>query len=119
MNNSEDKSSSSPHGKQQQNDSTKAKAKGSNKEVISKKPIRKIQAKVQSQESAIRKTEKDSVKPTKVNQDAKAGTGNNEECHDPSVNNSEYQNDMEQESKNDHDQNGALVLNSSTPEIVS
>ena len=36
MNNSEDKSSSSPHGKQQQNDSTKAKAKGSNKEVIPK-----------------------------------------------------------------------------------
>ncbi|RZB86315.1 Protein WVD2-like 4 isoform B [Glycine soja] len=119
VNKSADKSCSSPHGKQQQNDPTKAKAKGSNKEVISKKPIRKIQAKVQSQESAIRKTEKDSVKPTKVNQDAKAGTGNNEECHDPSVNNSEYQNDMELESKNELDQNVALVLNSSPPEIVS
>lgn len=119
MNKSADKSCSSPHGKQQQNDPTKAKAKGSNKEVISKKPIRKIQAKVQSQESAIRKTEKDSVKPTKVDQDAKAGTGNNEECHDPSVNNSEYQNDMELESKNELDQNVALVLNSSPPEIVS
>lgn len=110
MNTSEEKPSSSPHGKQQQNDSTKAKVKG-NKEVISKKPIRKTQAKVQSQESAIRKPEKDSVKSTKINQDSKAGTGNNEECHDPPVKNSEYQNEVAQ--------NGALVLNSSTPEIVS
>lgn len=119
MNHSDDKSCSSPHAKQQQNDSTKAKVKGTNKEVISKKPIRKTQAKVQSQETAIGKTEKNPVKSTKINQDVKAGTGNNEECHDPPVCNSEYQDDMELESKTELTQNGALVLNSSTPEIVS
>ncbi|TKY53192.1 WAVE-DAMPENED 2 [Spatholobus suberectus] len=117
VNNSDDKSCSSPHGKQQRNESTKAKVKG-NKEVISKKPIRKTQAKLQSQETEIRKTEKDCVRSTKINQDAKTGTGNNEECHDPPVNNSEYQNDMELESKNELAQNVALVLNSSTPDIV-
>ncbi|CAJ1967315.1 unnamed protein product [Sphenostylis stenocarpa] len=118
VNHSDDKSCSSPHAKQQQNDSTKAKVKGSNKEVISKKPIRKTQAK-QPQETAIGKTENDTVKSTKINQDVEAGTGNNEECHEPPVDNSGYQNDMELESKNELPQNGALVLNSSTPEIVS
>ncbi|XP_020233110.1 protein WVD2-like 4 [Cajanus cajan] len=118
VNNSEEKSCSSPHGKQQQNDTIKAKIKG-NKEVISKKPIRKTQPKPQSQETAIRKTEKDSVSTAKISQDAKADTGNNEECHDPPVNNSEYQNEMKLESKDDLAQNGALVLNSSTPEIIS
>ncbi|KAL2327326.1 hypothetical protein Fmac_020753 [Flemingia macrophylla] len=118
VNSSEEKSSSNPHGKQQQNDLTKAKVKG-NKEEISKKPIRKTQPKLQPQETAIKKTEKDSVSSAKINQDAKAGAGNNEECHDPPVNNSEYQNEMELESKDDLAQNGALVLNSSTPEIVS
>ncbi|KAK7392725.1 hypothetical protein VNO78_21171 [Psophocarpus tetragonolobus] len=117
VNNSEDKSCSSPRGKQQQNDATKAKVKGSNKEVISKKPVRKTQAKLQSQEAAIRKTEKDSERLTKVNQDA--NTGSNDECYDPPVKNSEYQNDMELETKNDHAQNGELVFNSSTSEIVS
>ncbi|KAG2403532.1 hypothetical protein LR48_Vigan02g017400 [Vigna angularis] len=119
VNHSDDKSCSSPHAKQQQNDSTKAKVKGTNKEVISKKPIRKIQAKLQSQETAIGKTENNSVKPTKINQDVKASTGNNKECHDPPVCNSEYQDDMELESKTELTQNDALVLNSSTPEIVS
>lgn len=114
VNNSEDKSCSSPRGKQQQNDSTKAKVKGY-KDVISKKPIRKTQAKQQSQETATSKTERDSV----TSQDAKAGIGSNEESQDPPVNNSEYQNGMEPESQNDHAQNGALVLNTSTPEIVS
>ncbi|RDX64993.1 Protein WVD2-like 4, partial [Mucuna pruriens] len=111
VNNSEDKYCSSPQAKQQQNDPNKAKVKGNNKEVISKKPNRKSQAKHQSQETAIRKTEKDSVRSNKVNQDAKAGIENNEECHDPAVNNSEYENEIAQ--------NGALALNSSTPEIVS
>lgn len=59
-NNSEDKSCSSPHGKQQQNDSIKAKVKGY-KDVSSKKPIRKTQTKPQSQEKAITKTENDSA----------------------------------------------------------
>ncbi|KAK7345201.1 hypothetical protein VNO77_15777 [Canavalia gladiata] len=111
-NNSEDKSSSSPHGKQQQNDSTKAKVKGY-KEVISKKPLRKTQPKMQSQENTIKKTEKDFVK-----QDGKKGIGGNEKCKDPPVKNSEHENELELESGNDVVEKGAVVLNSSTPEIV-
>ncbi|XP_027365334.1 protein WVD2-like 4 isoform X2 [Abrus precatorius] len=123
VNNSEDKSCSSPQAKQQQNDSAKAKVKGY-KDVISKKPIIKTQSKLQSQENAIRKTERDSVRSTTSkasgnNQDAKAGIGSNEEYQDPPVNNSEHQNIMELEPENDLAQKGALVLNSSTPEIVS
>lgn len=122
-NNSEDKSCSSPHGRQQhKNDSAKAKANG-NKDVVSKKPIRKSQAKQQSQEVAITKTEKDSVRSVTttsteavsgINQDAKAGIGSyEEECQDPPVVDiSEYQNDLAQSG-------AALVLNTSTPEIVS
>ena len=122
MNNSEDKSCSSPRGKQQQNDSTKAKVK-SYKDVTSKKPISKTQAKPQSKEIGSRKTEKESVKSkSKVSensQDAKHCIGSNEECQDPLANNSEYQNGMKLLSENGHAQNSSLVLNSSTPEIVS
>ncbi|KAK7278763.1 hypothetical protein RJT34_23799 [Clitoria ternatea] len=116
VNNNPEKSCSSPCGKQQQNDSTKAKVKG-NKEVISKKPIRKTQPKLQSQENAMRKTERDSVRSTTGK--ASEIKHDDEECHDPPVNISDHGNNMELESKNDLAQNGALILNSSTPEVVS
>lgn len=108
-NNSEDKSSSGQHGKQQPNDSIKAKVKGF-KDVSSKKPIRKTQTKPQSQEMATTKTEKDSAKNmvSDISQDAKAG---NEECKDPVVDISEYHNEIAQ--------NSGLVSITSTPEIVS
>lgn len=92
--------------------------------MISNKPIRKTQTKLQPKEIAIRKTEGDSVSSTTskvlgISQDAKACVGSNEEYQDPSVNNSECQNDMELEPENDHGQNSALVINSSTPKVVS
>ncbi|PNY04849.1 hypothetical protein L195_g001280, partial [Trifolium pratense] len=122
-NNSEDKSSSILHEKQQQNDSTKAKTKGY-KDVSSKKPIKKTQAKVQSQEIAVTKTELDSARSTAnegsiiINQDANADIRESiEECKDPPVDISEYQNGVELESQNDLDHNRELVLIESTPEI--
>lgn len=123
-NNSEDKSSSIPHEKQQKNDSIKAKVKGY-KDVSSKKPIKKTQAKVQSQEIAVTKTEMDSVMSSTnevsvIDQDAKTSiVEGSEECKDPTVNISEYQNGIEQESQNGLSQNSVLVLNASTPDIVS
>ncbi|XP_027349347.1 protein WVD2-like 4 [Abrus precatorius] len=97
-NSGEDKSCSSPHGKQQQNDSTKAKG---HKDVISKKPIRKSQAKLKSQENVI--------------------TGSKEECEDSHVENSECKNEMELQSETGHPipPNSSLLLNSTTPELVS
>ncbi|KAJ1392757.1 TPX2, C-terminal [Sesbania bispinosa] len=94
----EDKSCSSPLEKQQQNDSTKAKVKG-HKDVISKKPIKKIQAKLKSEENAT--------------------TVTNEECQYLHVNNSECKIDMELQCETDHPPNSALLLNSTTPELVS
>lgn len=123
-NNSEDKSSSSPHEKQQQNDSFKAKVKGYKDIITSKKPIKKTQAKLQSQEIEVTKIEISSIRSTTnevsvINQDAKAVIESNEECKDTTVHISEYQNGMELQSQNDLSQNSALVLNASTPEIVS
>ncbi|KAJ1390665.1 TPX2, C-terminal [Sesbania bispinosa] len=94
----EDKSCSSPREKQQQNDSTKAKVKG-HKDVVSKKPIRKIQSKLKSEENAT--------------------TVTNEECQHPHVNNLECKSGMELQLETDHPPNGALLLNSTTPELVS
>ncbi|CAL0310021.1 unnamed protein product [Lupinus luteus] len=111
----EDKSCSSPHGKQQQNDSTKAKVKG-NKDVISKKPIKKSQEKLhQSQETVTDKTEGDSVKCTMkiitgINQVAEACNGSNEEYQDPHVKNSECKNEMELECETDLPPNGAILV---------
>ncbi|XP_057451595.1 protein WVD2-like 4 isoform X2 [Lotus japonicus] len=116
--NLEDKSCSSPRVKQQLNDSTKAKVKGY-KDVISKKPNKKSQAKLQPQETATNnnKTESDSTsKVSETNQDAKAGVGSNEECQDLPVSNAEFQNGMVQ---NDLAENGDLDLNTYTAEIVS
>ncbi|CAJ2632210.1 unnamed protein product [Trifolium pratense] len=90
-------SCTSPRGNQQQNDSTKAKTiiKGHNKEVISKKPMRKTQAKVKCQENATK--------------------GSNEECQSPHVNNSEFKDDIEQQSETDHPANDyAQALDSTT-----
>ncbi|KAK2364518.1 TPX2 (targeting protein for Xklp2) protein family [Trifolium repens] len=87
----------SPRGNQQQNDSTKAKTiiKGHNKEAISKKPMRKTQAKVKCQENETK--------------------GSNEECQNPHVNNSEFKNDIEQQSETDHPANDyAQTLDSTT-----
>lgn len=92
--------------------------------MSSKKPIKKTQAKVQSQEITVTKTEMDSVvsstnKVSVIDQDAKTSiVEGSEECKDPIVNISEYQNGMEQESQNGLAQNSVLVLNASTPEIV-
>ncbi|XP_057427366.1 protein WVD2-like 4 isoform X2 [Lotus japonicus] len=117
--NSEDKSCSSPRVKQQLNDSTKAKIKGY-KDVISKKQNKKSQAKLQPQETATNKTERDSTsKVSETDQGAKAGVGSNEECQDLPVSNAEFQNGMVLESQNDLAENGDLALNSSTTEIVS
>ncbi|KAK7337341.1 hypothetical protein VNO77_17908 [Canavalia gladiata] len=98
MNNSsgEDKSCSSPHGKQQLNDSIKSK---DHKDVISKKPIRKIQARLKSQENVT--------------------TGSKEECQDPHVNNSECKSEMELPSETGHPPSSALLINSTAPELVS
>jgi len=123
-NSSEDKPSSIPHEKQQKNDSTKAKVKGY-KDMSTKKPIKRTQAKVQSQEIAVTKTEKDSIMSSTnevsvINQDAKTSiVEGSEECKDSTVNISEYQNGIEQESQNGLAQSSVLVLNASTPEIVS
>lgn len=76
----------------------KSKVKG-HKDVISKKPIRKSQAKLKCEENATR--------------------GSNEECQHPHVNNSECKNDMELPSETDHPPNSALLINSTTPELVS
>ncbi|RDY07659.1 Protein WVD2-like 4, partial [Mucuna pruriens] len=95
-NSGEDKYCSSPRGKQQQNDSNKVKGQ---KDVISKKPIRKTQAKMKSKENVT--------------------TASKEECQDPHVNNSECKNDMDLQSEMGHSPNSALLLNSTTPELVS
>ncbi|CAI8602324.1 unnamed protein product [Vicia faba] len=123
-NSSEKKSSLSSHEKQQQNDSTVAKVKDF-KDVSSKKPVRKTQAKVQLQEIAVTKTEMGSVKTIITNnvpvtgQDAKVDIGEgNEESKDPPVDISEYQNEIELESLNELTQSTTLV-NASAPEIVS
>ncbi|RYR32904.1 hypothetical protein Ahy_A10g047432 isoform F [Arachis hypogaea] len=83
---------------QQENDSNSNKSKGkghTNKEVISKKAITRTQSKVQSRE----------IKGTK---------GSSEECQNQDVNNN-----MELKSETDVAQNGAVILNSTAPEVVS
>lgn len=93
--------------------------------MSSKKPIRKTQANVQTQEIAVTKTEMDSVESVTndiqvIEQDAKADIGeDNEESKDPPLDISEYQNEMELESLNELAKSSTLVLNASTPEIVS
>lgn len=79
------------------NDSTKGKKKGHN-DVISKKPIKKTQVKLKSQENAT--------------------TESNGECQHPHANNSECKNDIELPSETDNPQHSALLLNSTTPELV-
>ncbi|KAK7284755.1 hypothetical protein RJT34_19508 [Clitoria ternatea] len=98
MNNNagEDKCCSSPRGKQQNNDSTKEKG---HKDVNPKKSIRKVQAKLRSQENAT--------------------IASKEECQDPHVNKSECKIDMERHSETDHPPNSACLLNATTPELVS
>ncbi|XP_061372121.1 protein WVD2-like 4 [Gastrolobium bilobum] len=96
-NSEEDKSCSSPRGKLQHNDSTKEKVKG-HKDVISKKPIKQTQAKLKSQENAT--------------------TGSNEEYQYPHVNNSKGKIVLELQAEIDHPPNSALLLNSTTPELV-
>lgn len=95
-NSGEDKTCSIPRGKQQQNDSNKVKG---HKDMVSKKPIRKTQAKLKSQEN---------VTPE-----------NKEQCQDTHVNNSECKNDMELQSETGHAPNSTLLLNSTTPELLS
>jgi len=90
-NSGEDKSCSSPRGKQQQNDSNKGKG---HKDVISKKPIQKTHAKLKSEK-------------------------NNKELQVPHDNNSECKNDMELQSEPGHASNSDLLLNSTTSELVS
>ncbi|CAL5207497.1 unnamed protein product [Lathyrus oleraceus] len=113
-NSSENKSSSSAI----------AKVKGY-KDMSSKKPIRKTQANVQTQEIAVTKTEMDSVEYVTndirvIEQDAKADIGEgNEESKDPPLDITEYQNEMELESLNELAKSSTLVLNASTSEIVS
>ncbi|KAE9590778.1 hypothetical protein Lal_00023193 [Lupinus albus] len=94
------------------NDSTKAKVKG-NKDVISKKSMKKSQAKLHhSQETVTNKTEDDSVKcctmniVTGINQVVEACNGSNEEYQ-----HLEYETDLPS--------NGAILLNSTTPELIS
>ncbi|GAU17533.1 hypothetical protein TSUD_340770 [Trifolium subterraneum] len=90
-------SCTSPRGNQQHNDSTKGKTiiKG-HKEVISKKQMRKTQAKVKCQENATKGS-------------------NEEECQNPHVNNSEFKDDIEQQSETDHPENDyAQALDSTT-----
>lgn len=88
-NSGEDKTCSIPRGKQQQNDSNKVKG---HKDMVSKKPIRKTQAKLNSKENVT--------------------TENKEECQDPhDVNNSECKNEMELQSETVHAPNSALLLN--------
>ncbi|XP_022635019.1 protein WVD2-like 4 isoform X2 [Vigna radiata var. radiata] len=98
MNNNsvEDKCSSSPRGKQQQNDSNKGKG---HKDVISKKQIPKNHSKLKSEENV---------------------TIENKEFQVPDNNNSECKNDMElQQCEPGHASNTALLLNSTTTELLS
>ncbi|CAK8571274.1 unnamed protein product [Lathyrus sativus] len=100
-----------------------AKVKGF-KGVSSKKPIRKTQDSVQTQEITVTKTKLDSVESVTndvqvIKQDVKADIGEgNEESKDSPLDISEYQNGMELESLNELAQSSTLVLNASTPEIV-
>lgn len=55
-NNGDEKACSSPRVKQQENEPSRSKIKGDHKDVNPKKPNRKIQAKVQTQESASNKS---------------------------------------------------------------
>ncbi|KAE9585338.1 hypothetical protein Lal_00018044 [Lupinus albus] len=115
----EDKSCSSPHGKNHQNDSTKAlKVKGHNhKDVISKKQIKKSQTILHSEETATNKSEGDSMKNVAVmNQDAEAFTGSNEEYPNEHVNSS---NDIELECETELPTSDAILLNLTTPDLVS
>ncbi|WVZ07222.1 hypothetical protein V8G54_020568 [Vigna mungo] len=97
MNNNsvDDKYCSSPRGKQQQNDSNKGKG---HKDVISKKQIPKNHSKLKSEENV---------------------TIENKEFQVPDNNNSECKNDMELQCEPGHASNSALLLNSTTTELVS
>ncbi|XP_017417455.2 protein WVD2-like 4 isoform X5 [Vigna angularis] len=94
-NSGEDKCCSSPRGKQQQNDSNKGKG---HKDVISKKQIPKTHSKLKSEENV---------------------TTENKEFQVPDDNNSECKNDMELQCEPGHASNTALLLNSTTKELVS
>ncbi|XP_027921177.1 protein WVD2-like 4 isoform X4 [Vigna unguiculata] len=94
-NSGEDKCCSSPRGKQQQNDSNKGKGQ---KDVISKKQVRKTYSKVKSEENV---------------------SAENKEFQVPNDNNSECKNDMALQSEPGHASNTALLLNSTTTELVS
>ncbi|KAI4300603.1 hypothetical protein L6164_033960 [Bauhinia variegata] len=121
-NSEEDKSCSSPHKKQQKNDSAGAVMVKSDKDVTSKKLIRKSHARLQVQESATSKTKGESLRSTakKVTETSQKGEvcveGNQDS---PPVNNSECKNDIELESEKANAPNSAMVLNSPAPEIVS
>ncbi|KAF7804207.1 Protein WVD2-like 4 [Senna tora] len=88
-----------PLGKQQQNDTTRAKIK-CEKDVNPKKPIRKTQAKIQSQESA----------DAKISQNGKVCRESNGECQDAS---------QAIESEENIAPNSAQIANSQTPEIMA
>ncbi|XP_019444185.1 PREDICTED: protein WVD2-like 4 isoform X5 [Lupinus angustifolius] len=115
----EDKSCSSPHKKNQQNDSTKVKVKG-HKDMISKKQTKKSQTMLHSKETATNKTEVDSIKNVAViNKDAEAFTGSNEECSNEHVNSSECKNDIELECETELPTSDAILMNLTAPDLVS
>lgn len=76
----------------------------SDKDVNPKKPIKKIRAKMQSQESATSKTDE------KISQNGKACRDSNGECQDPSE---------KIECEENIAPNSAQVIKSPTPEIVA
>ncbi|CAL0326697.1 unnamed protein product [Lupinus luteus] len=106
----EDKSCSSPHEKNHKNDSTKVKVKG-HKDVISKKQVKKSQAMLHCKETA----EGDSIKNVAVmNQDAEAFRGSNED-----VKSCECKSEMELECETELATSDAILLNLTTPDLVS
>jgi hypothetical protein len=114
----------SPRLNREQNNSSKGFRAESDKNVVaSKKPIRKSQLSLQSQEVAVTKTERKPAKPKpeapgEENQNQKECRGEKEESQNQSLCLSEYKDEIDLESTMDTSQNNAPVLNSPTPEIM-
>jgi len=114
----------SPRLNREQNNSSKGLQAESNKNVFaSKKPIRKSQLGLQSQEVAVTKTERKPAKPKpeapgEETQNQKACRAENEESQNQSLCLSEYKDEIDLEPTMDTAQNNAPVLNSPAPEIM-
>ncbi|KAF5473971.1 hypothetical protein F2P56_005917 [Juglans regia] len=113
-----------PHLNREHSNSNKGLQAESDKNVVaSKKTIRKSQTRLQTQESAVTKTERKPAKsktedPGEETQNQKECRGEGEESQNQSMCLSECSDEIDPESEMDTAQNNAPVLNSSTLEIM-